>query len=490
MIEEGAPRSERVLAAFAWIATAGFYFLSLGKPSLWLDEAWEANYYVGHTAAPWMNRPVLYMAGEKLMAAAAGPSEFALRVLPCMAALVAVAVLWVLVRSRIGRAEAWLSAAFLAFGPAFLFHAHQLKHYPFDALATTVLVVAYARWREERTTRRAIDYALVGTASTMVSFTALLVMAALAVVEVVSARGDRGALARFAGASAAVAAFFVPVFLLFHARDAGEGLLLDYWSSGFLPWQEPTKMPRWLASTTIAILKDHTGAVSGAAPLGLALAGLLSVPRRCRYLFGALGASLAVNVLASGLEIYPYGSARLSLYVAPLIAVAVGCGMASLVRQGPARPARALAAAVLAYATFHATWSGAVPYLSTGWRGENIRDMVAEIDRDRRPSEAIYVHEDAAPAFSFYWQRLGHEPPFSDVIWSPRLREAPERHAEGVAALAQKYERVWGLYSHAPPEEVRALRAAFRERYELVRERFVPPNAWLDLWQRRPMEEP
>jgi hypothetical protein len=477
--------TERLAAAAAWLGLAIFYLRTLGKPSLWLDEAWEANYYVGHVAAPWMNRPVLYMAAQKLMAAAAGPSEFALRLLPCLAALVAVAALWILARRRVGGPEAWTGAAILALAPPFLFQAHQLKHYPFDALATTLVLAAYARWRDRRSTRRAVEYAALGAACVTVSFPVPLVLVGLAVVEIASAPRDRGALLRFAAASAVVAAVFVPVYLVFHAGDAREGLLKEYWAAGFLPWHAPGTIPRWIAEATLSILKDHTGAASGVAASGLILAGALGVPPRARYLFGALASVLAAHLLAGAFHAYPYGPARLSLYAAPLVALAAGCGLACLVRPGPVRAARIAATAALAYAAFHGTLSGAAPYLSTGWRGEDIRELVLAIHRERRPGDAICVHEDTAPAFSFYWRRLGHVPPFPDVIFAPGRREEPSRHAEEVARLAAKYERVWGLYTHAPRDEIRALRLAFRERYDAAEERFVPPDAWLDLWQRR-----
>jgi len=220
------------------------------------------------------------------------------------------------------------------------------------------------------------------------------------------------------------------------------------------------------------------------------MAGIVAVPRGARYIVGAFGSILAVNVAASAFGAYPYGSARLSLFAAPLVAWTVGCALAAIARDGPLLPARVLAAGALAYAVFPGAVSAAVPYLSTGWRGEDIRDLVATLDRERLPGDAIYVHEDVGPAFSFYWRRLGHPPPFTEVRWAPRLREEPERHAEGVADLARGSERVWGLYTHAPKEEIRALRRAFLVHYEPVSERFVAPDAWLDLWKRRPERAP
>src|SRR5204863_6227087 len=82
---QGLPRAALPLLPLA--ALAAFYFRSLGHPSLWLDEAWEANYYLGIVPEPWYNRPVLYMAGVRFVTHLLGPGEFALRLLPCLAGL-------------------------------------------------------------------------------------------------------------------------------------------------------------------------------------------------------------------------------------------------------------------------------------------------------------------------------------------------------------------------------------------------------------------
>lgn len=480
------PRRERLAAAFAWIALALFYFRTLGKPSLWLDEAWEANYYIGWAPAPWLNRPVLYMAMQKGVAALFGPSELALRFLPCLAALTAVAVLWICARRELGRAEAWIAAIALALGPAFLHQAHQLKHYPFDALATTSLLAAYACWRSARTSRNAVVFAVVGIFGVTTSFTAPFVIAALALVELFSSRRDRAALVRFLGASAAPALVFVPVYLGFHAGNAREAILQDYWAEGFLPWRAPSSVPGWLTRRGIEILKDHTGTASGIAAAGVALAGIFAIPREARYLAGAFGATFLIHVVASAAGAYPLGSARLTVYLAPFLALTIGCAVATVVRPGPRLPARVLFAATLGYATFYGALSSALPYLSTGWRSEDIRELVSTIDRERLPGDLIYVYEDADPAFYFYWQRLGHSQPFPDVRPVPRSRMYPERHREHVAELAREYDRVWCLMTHAPKEEVRALREAFLERYEPLQEKFAEPDASLGLWKRRP----
>ena len=64
------PWARTLLSAAPFVALgvlAVAYLRTLGGPSLWLDEAWEANYYVGVEPSPWYNRPVLYMASVRAL---------------------------------------------------------------------------------------------------------------------------------------------------------------------------------------------------------------------------------------------------------------------------------------------------------------------------------------------------------------------------------------------------------------------------------------
>ena len=74
-------RRETLLVVVSSALLTLLYLRTLGRPSLWLDEAWEANAYLG-IGELWYNRPVLYMAAETLMVRLFGPSEFVLRLLP------------------------------------------------------------------------------------------------------------------------------------------------------------------------------------------------------------------------------------------------------------------------------------------------------------------------------------------------------------------------------------------------------------------------
>jgi hypothetical protein len=478
-------RLEGILVAAVLVGLAAVYLKTLGKPSLWLDEAWEANYYAGITPAPWYNRPILYMAAERALVGLFGPGEFVLRLLPCLAGIACVAVTYRLARVELGRAGAVLAAGWLALSPPFLFAAHEVKHYTLDALFTCLLLLGYRHWTADRTSRRLAIYVALAVVSFGFSFTSIFVVAAIFVVELASGHATRSGIWRFVAANAVVVVLFAAAYAVFYRKGSQGPLLVDYFSTAYLPAAQALRAPLWLARRTRDVLLDLTGIGSGWA-LGLVLvAGWISaVRRRARGLAWVLPVALLLNAGASALRLYPYGVERLSLYLAPLASLLLGAGIALLWPGRGRSRLSALALAGLLYVLVYPNLVAARPYLTTGWQRENIRGLVATLAAGRRPGDGIYVNEDAEPAFVYYCHRNGLDPDGAEIVWARRHRVRPELHAPEIEELASRFERFWGLYSHAPESEVQALRSLILPRYDCV-ESWVEGDARLDLYRRK-----
>jgi hypothetical protein len=251
-------------------ALAIAYPWTLGGPSLWLDEAWEANYYAGYAAAPWYNRPMLYMASVRGVVALAGPSEWALRSLPCLAGLAAVVMTYRLARRGLPRSWSLLASGLLAFSAPFLRESHQLKHYAFDALFAALLVWTFLRWRERRSSGRLAAYAASALLSFGFSFGSIFILFGLAVFDAASERSVPSVLKRTLAVHAILAACFAGNFLAFHRDGGRDPLLVAYFSSEYAPWRAPWRLPAWLARGCASIAAKQTGASSGIAALLLA----------------------------------------------------------------------------------------------------------------------------------------------------------------------------------------------------------------------------
>lgn len=476
-------RGEIALAVLALAALTAAYARTLGGPSLWLDEAWEANYYAGYAATPWYNRPILYMTAVRALVRVLGPSELVLRLLPCLAALGAIAATWWLARTGLGRVEAWLSAGLLAVAPPMIGYAHELKNYAFDALCAVLLALAYRGYARGRTTRRLAAWTALAIVSFGVSFSSVLVVAAIGAIEIVTARRERAPILRFAAALATAGLVFVALYLAFHSVGARDPLLAKYFVEAYAPLRAPAALPGWLAHACLDVVREQSGLGSGLAAALLVVGGAFAVvPKPTgRLVVAVLSVTAALGIAASGLALYPFGVERLSLHLAPYVAILVASALAALVREGPSRTARVLAVAAIAYALFSPALRGAVPYVTTGWHREHVRHLVATLDRERAPGDGIFVNDDAMPAFRFYWSRLGHRDEIGAVVNAGRFRREPQRHAEGVAAMAAAHPRFWALLTHMPPEELTELRRLVLER---CREQasHVEGDARLDLY--------
>ncbi len=458
------------------------YLKELGGPSLWLDEAWEANYYAGFEPAPWYNRPLLYMAGVKGLARLFGPSEFVLRLLPCVAGLLAVAITYRLARTALTRGGALLACAILAAADPFLTAAHQLKNYAPDALFTVGLVRCYARWRERRDMARWTAFAAAGLLSVGFSFPGIFVIAALAAVELASNRSEPRRSLPIVAASAVIGAAFLAVFLLAHRTAATEPGLVSYFDESYAPLARPWACVTFLARETARILRDQSGISSAIAAAALIAAGVVGGPGR--LVGAALAAALGVNALVSGFHLYPFGVTRLSVYLAPLIAILVAHGLFRLGAGGRFTIARAIVVSALAVAVFVPGVTLAATHLGRGWRRENIRELVARVAKSAAPGEAIVVAEDAVPAFAFYWRRDGRAYPPEGLVVAARFRQDPSRHVAEVAALAARYESAWTVLTHMPENEKQVFLDSMAGRFDSDLSRVVD-DARLNHWTRR-----
>lgn len=478
-------RLHRSVAVAATVALATFYLVTLGRPSLWLDEAWEASYYVGIEPQPWYARPVLYMGMIRVLVHLFGPSEFVLRLLPCLAGVAAVAVTWMLLRGERDTRTAWVGAALLAVAPPFLFHAHVLKSYTLDALCAVVLVVVFRAWTRSGRSRLLALHALCAALSFGLSFTAVFVSAALFLIGMVSLRGKGRALFSFALVHVILAVVFAGLYLGFHASAREDPALQAYFVEFYPHGVSPAMLPIWVGRRTLGLLREITGAGSGLTVALLVGAGALRQIRQHRGIVPqVLFSLLLVHAAAAALHLYPYGVVRLSLDLAPLVCGLIACAMTALLSVNAGRGAvAAIAVTGFVYLFLQPSLVAARPYLTTGWRHEHIRGLVRTLAERRRPHEGIYVAEGAAPAFWYYWWRNGMARNDPAIIEGERHRRVPEDHAPQVAAVAARFSRLWTLYTHLPHRERETLRALFERRYD-VRETWGTRDAVLDRLER------
>jgi mannosyltransferase len=175
-------RRDHFLAAGFGLATLTLGALRAGDSSLWLDEAFTAQF---------VDRPLGEVISGLGREAGMGPyylalwawsqlgtSEWWLRMLSVCGAACAVTALYLLARRVIGRPLAAVTALWLACNPFFIRHLTELRAYSWTMLMGIVCTSAFITLRREPSPRAAVRYgAAVGLMLSLVSFSINLVIA-------------------------------------------------------------------------------------------------------------------------------------------------------------------------------------------------------------------------------------------------------------------------------------------------------------------------
>jgi len=123
--------------------------LSLMRQSLGLDEAWVANSVLANSwhemfqGTTWVqSSPPLFLTLLRSVIAAAGPGDWALRLVPWLASLSACVVVFLALKPMFGRAAALLGATMLATNYWAIKMAQQVKPYGADLLVSALFLYA------------------------------------------------------------------------------------------------------------------------------------------------------------------------------------------------------------------------------------------------------------------------------------------------------------------------------------------------------------
>jgi hypothetical protein len=391
--------------------------------------------------------------------------------LPLAAGLISLFLFRSLSRRVLPPAAALLALALFAFNRWLVFYSTDVKQYSSDVLVSTGLLLAAIRCLDERLgRRRAFLLALAGAAAGLLSYTALLMSAAILAAAFLAflVRRDRqtGTLAAIASFWAAGSAASV-AWSLRSTAPADREFLHRYWlKHGGMPalGDGAAGVARWLARTMReafesladpAFLPDRAEWVLG---IGLALAAAAGLAWlwRSRPIAAALLALPVLTALGSAVaQRYPF-SGRLVLFLFPclLVLVAAGFAWASSLRFAGIRAASSAAGAalVLLFAL------RAISILPEHF--EELRPVLEQVSA--RPREggpvSYWLYSSAEKAFRYYERRIPL--PVGDATYVCRAPDYWPHYISEIAA-ADRGRKVWVVLSHLDDEEAEFIRRSF-----------------------------
>jgi hypothetical protein len=400
----------------------------IGDRGFWRDEAWVADRVLHSTCGELATQteaplPPLFAMAVKGLGQAVRPPELGLRLFPLFCGLAVPILAYFAARAaRAPRMLAVAGAVLCTFSLGLVIWSRELKQYEVEALIATLaawLVFGLAYWRGWR--RAAGMAGLIAVCavgpwlgySTTFALTSVLIALALC-------RGAR----RPASVLLALGAFGVLALsmgvVLSTAADAQgrHPALLEFWRHWYIDLGSLKSVARacywWaLASTQMLVPAEWFGGLSKlvflftAVPIWvLAGIGLWRWPRRSRLPMACWTFGPWVLMAAAAIaHRYPFVMQRMIIYTAPPLIIATAAGVVCVLRacsgvfvgrRGPGMIAGALAAFLPALYVWN------VPCYGCYWWCDDYPALLATLDRERLPGEALWVTQEAATPVRYY----------------------------------------------------------------------------------------
>ncbi len=348
---------------------------------------------------------------ERLITNVAGLSGYALRIVPLVAGIGLLWILYRLARDLLGPVEAVIALALSATAFPLIRYSVEVKPYILDSLVSAVVIWLAVRVADDlKDRRRWIWLAAVGAGGVLLSIPVLLVGAAVLAGLAVTAvrRRRRDLLVRLSVLGVLWGTLFSAAYLSWYAPNASAPYMHDFWAEAFLRPGTAHFFPRlWRSLGDLSCTLTCWRGVADLWPLLLLLA-LLGVIRVARgrgpeYAMLVAGPILAAFG-ASALGGYPIAT-RLLLFSAPLLAILVAAGavmVATRLEQSwPPLRARWVLLLLLYPSVVLAATLAFAPPADWGFHGVEVRPL-AEIYRNRAGNEPVYVFPRAVPAWVFH----------------------------------------------------------------------------------------
>lgn len=367
----------RWLAAAATFALVTRLLQYASNRSLWYDEvllAWNVRLrdFIG-LAQPLDNgqgAPIGFLWATKSLTLLWGDSEWVLRLLPLLASLASVLLLWRMATRWFSPQTAFAALLMFATSSALIYYAAEFKQYALDVCAALLITHAALAAYHTPDVYHLRRLALLGVVAVWFSHPAVFVLAGvgLALLWQTCAQPMRRAV--WAMVSAWVTSFAV-VYLAFYRPLSQHQHLNAFWSGGFIRLDTPIT---W----ALAIFEPFFY-LANVGQLGLAGFAFVAFVLGVWHMRSAYRALLLLPVLvtvgASLLQLYPF-SERLILFLQPAYVLTTALGCASVAARVGSASKRAAQAITLA---FVAVMLVRTPYVMTK---QEVRDFLAKLPND------------------------------------------------------------------------------------------------------------
>jgi len=422
----------------------------LGNPALWLDELAAAHNVITRPLPGLLIErlsdgqiaPPGFLVLSRALVVAFGPSEYVLRLLSLLCSLASLPVMARVARRVLAPTGAVVAVALFSLSAGVAVFAADAKQYPCDVLVILVLTDLGLGWLHAPTRRRLLTLVAAGVVLLWFSQPAVFVLAGLGGALLLGAAAkERRALVL----PLVLWAVMAGLSLAYARSRMSPGLasfMTWFWREGFMPWP-PRNLGDllWPLGAVRGVFDELLDFPWPALYVALALIGGVSLTRRRPAEAMLLLFPVCLTLAASIAHAFPF-RVRVVLFVVPTLLLLVGEGawwFGTLLRLRMFERLAPLAAAIPPLVMLARN-----PPI---WRFDDARPVLAELQRERRPGDVVYVYYPSWQAIRFYGERYGMPLPSVDLgSCQPELRDYLRE--------LDRYrgrERIWFVSAFEPP---------------------------------------
>lgn len=422
--------------------------------------------------------PLGFLFIEKALIGVLGQTELVLRLFPVLASLLAMVLLYLVVKQFFGVAGLFAVLAFAISGPL-IFYSAYLKPYSSDVMFLLLLLYLAGRClSHEAGSRDFILLGLAGIAAIWISHPSVFALPGIGLV--LALAGASGKRRVFRLWSIGLGVIWLVAFgfnyVLALQNLTGDSYLQKYWQDAFVPLP-PWSNPAWFAGTYLSLLSVTLGSTDllfAFTSLVLLLLGCAALVARSRQVTLLILSPAAMAFAAAILHKYPLAD-RLMLFLVPclLLLMAEGFGLVYGLAVRWNRVLSLLLGAVILYVVlWHAalsTYRG-FRYPTRPW---DLRPVMEHIREDWRPSDIVYISGGGQASY-YYAGYYGLDR--GQVIMKTEHRIISWRKFRRVMGGLAGNDRVWVVFAHfESPKNERYVK--FLHHIGSVRDVFVSQDA-------------
>lgn len=309
----------------------------LADLSLWNDEAALALNIIHRSFFSFFRpldynqvAPIGFCLLGKAAVAIFGNNEFAFRLFPFLSSIAAIGLAFLLIRNSIGLIPAFLCAAQLAVIKEARFYATDFKPYASDlAIAIGLMLLAWKGNSAQWSWKRYILFAVAGSVAIWFSFPAIFILGGIGALWLMDwmRKPDKKIFVALVFSCALWLSSFWCQFQLIQSQ-AKNAFLLSSWSNAFMPLTIESLNDLKFFFHLPHIFRDPLWTFYPPISVVMFIGGCLIMFRTHRRMLALVLFPLFLNLIVSGLHIYPFGDrllqyATLNLFIP--IAVFLSC---------------------------------------------------------------------------------------------------------------------------------------------------------------------